>query len=104
MDKYRVELSSIAIKDIKRIIRYIKKQLKEPLIAEKYGELFIEEASRLEIFPERHLIVSEDKIKFKNIRRLQVKNYCVFYRINDEKRVVTIERVLYGASNWEEKL
>lgn len=69
MDKYRVDFSSKAIKDIKQVIRYIRKILKEPSIAEKYGELFIEGASKLEIFPERHSIVLEDKVKSKTIRR-----------------------------------
>ncbi len=104
MNKYSVKLSSKAVKDIKQIIKYIKKELKEPIIAAKYAELFIKETSELEHFPERHPIIPEDEVKFKNVRRLPVKNYNVFYRINEDNKIVTVERVLYGSYNWKEKL
>lgn len=56
------------------------------------------------LFPERFVAINEEKITYKGIRKLIVKNYIVFYRVNAEKTLVTIERVLYGASNCEEKL
>ena len=48
--------------------------------------------------------IEDNEIKHFNIRRLLIKNYIAFYRIDESKRIVRIERILYGASNWMSNL
>ena len=104
MKEYKIKFSPVSRQDMRDIVRYIKNKLKEPSIARKYKNLFKEEIVKLTDFPERFVSIDEEKNAYRGIRKLIVKNYIVFYRINVEKMLVTIERVLYGASNWEEKL
>ena len=61
------------------------------------------EIKTLEFSPQKFAIIDDDAIKDLNIRKLIIKNYIVFYRVNENKNIVNIERILYGASNWIEK-
>ena len=88
----------------KEIVTYIKKNLNEPTIARKYAQLINERIRTLKYIPQRYMIIEDNEIKHLNIRRLLIKNYIAFYRIDESKRIVRIERILYGASNWMSNL
>ncbi len=104
MDKYNIQLSIKAKDDIKNIVKYIKDELLEPSIDEKYVKLIQKELKSLEYFPQKFAIIDKELIGYDNVRKLIIKNYIAFYRINENKKIVNIERILYGSSNWEEKL
>ena len=53
---------------------------------------------------QKFAIIDDDSIKDLNIRKLNVKNYIAFYRVNEDKKIVNIERILYDASDWINKL
>ena len=103
-EKYEIELSGKAKEDLKKIVIYIKKNLNEPTIARKYAQLINERIRTLKYIPQRNMIIEDNEIKHLNIRRLLIKNYIAFYRIDESKRIVRIERILYGASNWMSNL
>lgn len=103
-EKYKIELSIKAKEDIKSIVLYIKNNLNEPSIASKYAITIKEEIKTLEYSPKKFAITDEDSIKDLNIRKLNIKNYIAFYRVNEKEKVVNIERILYGASDWINKL
>lgn len=42
------------------------------------------------------------KYKNKNIRICRVKNYLIFYNVNNDKDRVEVTRVLYSARNYDE--
>ena len=48
--------------------------------------------------------INIDLIKKYQFRKLVIKNYIAFYRVNDKERIVNVERILYNASNWLDKL
>ena len=104
MEKYKIQLSIRAKNDYKKIISYLKNELLEPSIAYKYAELIKNELQTLEYSPERYAIIDDDIVKELEFRKLIIKNYIAFYRVNDEKNIVTVERILYGASNWMNEL
>ena len=103
-DKYKIELSIKAKNDLKSIVRYIKNELQEPSIAKKYAELIKKELKNLEHLPQKYAVIDEKSIKDLNVRRLIIKNYIAFYRINENKKIVNVDRILYEASNWKNKL
>lgn len=104
MEKYNIKFSKEAKNDYFDIIRYIKYNLLEPTIANKYSILINEEIEKLEYNPQRFAI-ADIKIKnYSKIHKLIIKNYIVFYRINENSKIVNIERILYGASNWKDKI
>lgn len=104
LKKYDIKLSMEAEKDLQNIIIYIKDKLKEPIIAKRYAYLTKNEIESLQYNPQRYAIIDNEKIKGLQVRKLIIKNYIAFYRINEEKHIVNIERILYGASNWMSKL
>ena len=104
MKKYKVQLSIQAKNDYKSIIRYIKYELLEPIIAEKYSKLIKNELNSLEYQPQKFSIIDYDIIKKYNFRKLIIKNYIAFYRINEDKKIVNVERILYNGTDWKNKL
>ena len=104
LEEYKVELSIRAKEDYKSIIRYIKYKLLEPNIAERYAELIKNEINTLKYNPQKFAIIDYDMIKKYKFRKLIIKNYIAFYRINEDKKIVNVERILYGATDWKNKL
>lgn len=104
MEKYKVQLSIQAKNDYKSIIRYIRYELLEPIIAEKYAELIRNELNSLEYQPQKFAIIDYDIIKKYNFRKLIIKNYSAFYRINEDEKIVNVERILYNGTDWKNKL
>lgn len=100
MEKYKIQLSIKAKNDYKKIISYLKNELLEPSIANRYAELINSEIQTLSYFPQKHAIIDKEIVKELEYRKLVVKNYIVFYRINERKKVVEVYRILYGASEW----
>lgn len=67
---------------------------------EKYAKIIQEEIRTLEYAPQKFALIDDASIKDLNIRKLIIKNYIAFYRVNEKDKIVNIERILYGASNW----
>ena len=103
-EKYEIKLSIKAKDDLKSIVLYIKNNLNEPAIANKYAKIIREEIQTLEYLPQKFAIIDDSSIKDLNFRKLIIKNYIAFYRVNEENKIVNVERILYGASNWINEL
>ena len=104
IEKYEIKLSIKAKDDLKSIVDYIKNNLNEPAIANKYAKIIRREIKDLEYYPQKFAIIDDSSVKDLNIRKLIIKNYIAFYRVNEESKVVNVERILYGASNWINEL
>lgn len=104
MEKYKIQLSIKAKDDYKRIISYLKNEILEPSIANKYAELIDNKLQTLEYSPQKYAIIDDDIVKKLEFRKLIIKNYIAFYKINEEEKIVEVHRILYGVSNWIEKL
>lgn len=100
MEKYKIQLSIRAKDDYKRIISYLNNELLEPLIASRYAELINAKLQSLRYSPQRYAIVDgivEKKLEF---RKIIIRNYIAFYRINENEKIVEVHRILWGASDW----
>ena len=104
MEKYKIRISFSASEDLKQIALHIKNVLKVPSTARNYLKLLRQEIDKLEILPNRHEKIEEEKVHQSNVRKLIVKNYIIFYIVDDGEKTVSIERILYGASDWINKL
>lgn len=100
MAKYRVDVSEPAENDLGEIIRYIASQLSVPLSALRLMELFEEAMECLADLPQRYPFVADERLTQMGYRKLPVKNYIVFFSIDEKNRVVDIERILYGRRDW----
>ena len=101
MDKYKIELSDEADQDFVDIVWYIKNKLLEPGIAENYANLMEKQIKTLEYSPERYAVIDRESIRHYNLRKLVIKNYIAFYRVNADEKIVNVERILYGGMDWQ---
>ena len=58
----------------------------------------------MEYQPQKFAIIDYDIIKKYNFRKLIIKNYIAFYRINEDEKIVNVERILYNGTEWKNKL
>lgn len=92
---YQIEFLPIAKKDIEHIIYYISHNLKNKIAAIKLRDLFINSFNDIILFPYGNSVYqSKETLKYK-YRSYRVKNFIMFYTINEEKKLITIVRVLY---------
>ena len=104
MGEYSIGISDLAKQDIRSTAEYIKYELLEPAIVENTTEAILDAISTLEDMPDRIGLVNEDRLAEKQIRRLLVKNYSVFFRINESMKAVEIVRVIYSRRDWSSLL
>lgn len=92
---YNLEFLPIAKKDMDDIVYYISNVLNNRTAAINLSKCFVEGANSILNFPYGS---SEYKLvkNLKNVyRSIKIKNFLMFYTINETKKVITIVRVLY---------
>ncbi len=100
MAQYRVDISESAENDILDIVRYIASQLSAPLSALKMIELLEGQMASLSDLPQSHPLVADERLAQMGYRKMPVKNYVIFFSIDEKNKVVDIERILYGRRDW----
>lgn len=100
MDKYNIEITEVAEKDLIAIGNYIKNELLEPKISLKIIESISTKILELESLPFRNELVKDEQFALQGIRKLTVNNYLIFYSVSENLKTVTIIRILYAKRNW----
>ncbi len=100
MERYRIDISESAENDLRNIVRYISAQLSAPITALKMMDIIEEAISGLAGMPQKYPFVVDERLARLGYHKLLVKNYIVFFTINEKLRVVDIERILYARRNW----
>ncbi len=103
-DTYKIKLTIKAKNDYKRIISYIRFNLNEPKIAEKYTILIKNKINTIESYPHKFEVIKSKLIKQNDIRKLIINNYIVLYKIIDQKKEVVILRILYNSMDWKDNV
>jgi toxin ParE1/3/4 len=98
--RYRIDISEPAEKDLRDIIRYISAQLSAPMTALEMLEAIEQAITDLEEMPHRAPAVADERLATIGYRKLIVKNYIIFFSIDEKAKVVNVERILYGRRNW----
>ena len=104
MKKYIVELSETAEQDLENIISYLKYDLAGDIIADKYKMLFKQKLKDLENVAGSMTILDESLTGHKNIRKINVRNYIIFYVIDEEKSKAVVVRIGHAFMDWEKYL
>lgn len=100
MSSYDIEITKPAEKDILEIGRYIANELLDPDTAVKVVDKIANEIYKLQEMPFRNAIVNDDKLASQGIRKFILDNYIIFYVTNEEKKKITILRILYKRRDW----
>ncbi len=97
MDKtYIVKTTSQAEEQIREIVHYITFELKAPDAALHLLDTFEDAFTSLAHFPQRVALVAEELWCTKGIHRLPVKNFLVYFWIDENNMRVQITAVIYG--------
>lgn len=74
------------------------------IIAEKYKILFKQALVDLERVAENMPILDEELTGQKNVRKINVRNYIIFYKVNKESKRVSVIRIGHTIMDWERYL
>ena len=103
MSDYSVELSIDAQNDIVSIRDYIRDRLKNITAAEKFLRDTDDAILSFEKYPYDHM-VREDHHHVGTIEKRQFnyrKNYCIFYIIKEEEKLVIVLQVAYTGQDFD---
>ena len=104
MKKYIVEISETAKQDLENIISYLRHNLAGDIIADKYKILFKQELKNLENVAGSMPILDKNLTGHKDIRKINVRNYIIFYITNEENSEALVLRIGHAFMDWEKYL
>ena len=97
---YTIKITRIAEKDLLEIIQYISEKLKSPIAASNLIDLIEQKIIILEDSPFSCKLIDDEYFQKREIRFLQVKNYLILFKINNDMKEVSIIRILYARRDW----
>lgn len=95
-ETYTVKVTSQAESQMQEIIYYITHSLNAPDAAFSLLDVLEESFLSLSQFPQRVSLVNEEPWHTDGIRRLPVKNFLVYFWIDEDNMRVQITAVIYG--------
>ena len=101
---YTIEYLPIAKSDMVDIAKYIGVKLENPEAAESLAEKMIEAAEKLTDMPYKCPVYIPVKPLRHEYRKLIVQNYIMFYWVDEDKKLITIARVVYSGRDYENLL
>ena len=104
MIRYKVMIEPTAAEDLFEISDYITHALHEPVAANRIYRNIKEQIATLADMPKRHKVLEHEPYASIGVRMLPVKNYIVYYVVDDSRTTVHIVRVLYNRRNWQDIL
>ncbi len=96
---YKLEYLPVAQNDMVETVQYISQKLKNPAAAEHLAVEMIEAAENVLAFPYALPAYQPLRPLKHEYRKIIVKNFLMFYWVDEEKRIVTIARVIYTKRN-----
>jgi addiction module RelE/StbE family toxin len=101
---YKLTFAISALDELESAIFYISNELQSPIAVEN---LFDELRKKFDIIctmPYSSPLIQDDYSSKKEFRAISVKNYLLFYKIHEDKKLIEIIRFLHGSSDWKEIL
>lgn len=98
---YDLQYLPSARKDMVDAVRYISETLNNPIAAERLAVDLIEAGDTIPAFPYANPVHMPIRPLKNEYRKLRVHNYLMFYWVDEERKMVTIARVIYARRNYE---
>ena len=74
------------------------------IVADKYKIMFKQELLNLESIAGTMPVIDKELTGYANIRKINVRNYIIFYIINEADNKVSVLRVGHAFMDWEKFL
>lgn len=94
--EYQVTLTPQAIEQIEQISSYIKYTLQEPQTANRWADFLQKEIAGLHFMPSRYSLTDEEPWHSNGIHKMPVKNFLVYYLVDEKTKTVSVTAVIYG--------
>lgn len=98
---YKLEYLPIARQDMIEIATYISRELNNPTAADSLAVELIEAGDHIPEFPYANPAYIPIRPLKHEYRKVLVRNYLMFYWIDEEKKVITVARVIYARRDYE---
>lgn len=100
--EYKLRITNDAKCDIDDIISYIANELKNPIAADNLLTEIELSFDTISYNPFAFPLCNDKRLRDGGYRKINVKNYIVFYRVDELNSIVYIMRVIYGRRNYTE--
>jgi toxin ParE1/3/4 len=97
---YRVIPSIQAEKDILAIVEYILHESNCTETTQKILNTLNKQIKSLDTMPKRFALVADERLAQKGFRLMPVKNYIIFYVVEEQSKTVNIVSVLHNKRDW----
>ena len=97
---YKLEYLPVAREDMLEIVRYIARELQNPKAAHRLAMELVGAAESILTFPYATPVHQTIRPLKHEYRKILVHNYLIFYWVNEEKKLVTIARVIYAKRDY----
>ena len=101
MANFDVFITEPAEQDLRNIAHYISNQLNAPQAALNLIQALHKAIAKLETDALIYPYVRDDRLAALGYRPVIVKNYIIFYVVNEKNKTVDIDRILYGRRDWQ---
>ncbi len=101
---YTVKITEPAQRQLQDIFRYIAEELQKPVTAIHLLDLLEREILSLAQFPGRIALTEEEPWHSEGIHKMPVKNYLVYFWIDEIRKYVQITAVIYGRREQRQAL
>lgn len=98
MQEYNIVFSETAENDLDDIVEYLSNF--SPNIARRYYDEIMVKTLSLEIMPQRCAFVQDEKLRKKGYRWLFIRNYTIFFVIDEEHNIVDIRAIMYSGREY----
>ena len=101
--RYEVKITQYAEQSMREIAAYIAVDLIAPEAAVNLMKAFQTEINKLDFMPERIHLTPEEPWHSLGMRRMVVKNYYVYFLVDEEKDRVQVTDVTYVKRNQQKR-
>ena len=98
MNEYEVRVTRQALEQMKEIVHYISNDLMAPDAADNLLDKMKAEITKLSSFPKKHALIDEEPWRAEGVRKIVVKNFLIYYWVDDENNRVQVTAVIYSRS------
>ena len=97
---YSLNFSKIIYKDIDSSYKYIAETLEAPKAAENLVEEIIQKLNYIKGTPFSRPLVQDTYLASLGVRSIKVKNYVLYYNVNEKDKSINVIRFFYNKRNW----
>lgn len=96
MDVYEIIMTVDAADDLIELRDYIAEVLLAPDTALAYIRMLREKIGTLGVMPERNKCLDDEPWRSRGIRKMMVKNFVIYYRIEESDKRVYVLNIIYA--------